>query len=90
LGEPTAYHDKRPRDVFGDLRQEFEGMVINETLWKVVDEVELGGKTYWDSYISLACGIEKNLERFNDPVHRKFVLEQTRKMKLWSEVLEKL
>jgi hypothetical protein len=39
LGKPLVYHNKRPRNVFKDLRNELEGMVINETLWRIVEPV---------------------------------------------------
>ena len=90
LGEPTVYHDKRPRDTFKDLRMELEGMVINETLWKMVDEIELDGKTYWDSYNSLTQNLEKTVAKLRTPMHQKFMLVQIEKMKLWLKIIDRI
>lgn len=90
LGEPIVYHDKRPRDVFKDLKKELEGMIINEALWKMLDEVELDGKTYWDSYYSLAHDLEKKVEKLQNSMRQKFMLAQIKKMKLWLKIIDRI
>ena len=91
LGNPLADHRKRPRDTFKDLRKEFEGMVINEKLWKLVDEIELEGSTYWDAYDSLTQELEKRISQaFPEPLYQKFLKVQLRKMKLWLRIIDKL
>lgn len=90
LGAPLVYHNKRPRDIFKDLKKELEGIIINETLWKIVDGLELEGKTYWDSYYSLVNGLEENTTSFQNLVHQKFMSIQVEKMKLWLEIIDKL
>jgi len=90
LGKPLVYHDKRPRSTFKDLKAEFEGIVMNEVLWKIVDSLELNGKDYFECYLELANGIEKNIERFSEKVHRDFISLQVEKMKLWLEVVDKI
>jgi len=90
LGKPLVYHDKRPRSTFKDLKAELEGMIINETLWKIVDSIELNGKDYFECYLELANGIERNLEKFTEKAHRDFISLQIEKMKLWLEVVDKI
>lgn len=88
LGRPLVYHDKRPRNVFKDLRSELEGMAINETLWRIVDEIELNGKDYYECYSELSDGIEKHLYRFDEKLHRNFIKLQVEKIKLWLDVVD--
>jgi len=65
-------------------------MVINEILWKIVDSLELNSKDYFECYLELADGIEKNVEKFIDKVHRDLISLQIEKMKLWLEVVDKI
>jgi hypothetical protein len=90
LGAPLAYHSKQPRDVFRDAKKEMEGVIINETLWRMVDHIDLEGKNYWDCYASLVGGLEKNLNLFEEMPHRKFIRLQIEKMRLWLDLLDKL
>lgn len=90
LGEPLVYHDRRQRNIFMDLRKEFDGMVINEKLWSIVDELELDGNNYWDCYNSLIDGLGKRLSDFNDARHQKFLNLQLQKMNLWLELMDRL
>jgi hypothetical protein len=90
LGKPLVYHDKRPRSTFIDLKAELEGMIINEVLWEIVDSLEINGKDYFECYLELANGIEKNIKKFNEKVHRDFISLQVEKMKLWLELIDKI
>jgi len=90
LGKPLVYHDKRPRNVFNDLKKELDGMIINETLWKIIDSLIIEGKTYWDAYNSLIQGINKNLLKLKDNAHQKFLAFQTKKMSLWLRIIDKI
>lgn len=90
LGRPLVLHNKRPRNTFKDLRAELEGMVINEALWRIVDALELDGKTYFDAYNSLTAELEKSLKKFDAPNHRKFMGFQIEKMKLWLDGIDRL
>jgi hypothetical protein len=90
LGKPLVYHDKRPRSTFRDLKAELEGMIMNEVFWKIVDSLELSGKDYFECYLELADGIERNIEKFSEKIHRDFISLQIEKMKLWLEVVDKI
>lgn len=91
LGAPLVNHDKRPRDTFGDLEKELRGMTINETLWKLVDEAQIEGKTYFEAYSSLINELETRIPRtFEMHDHRKFLKFQTERMKLWLDIVDKL
>lgn len=90
LGSPLVYHDKRPRNVFKDLKSELEGIAINERLWRIVDGIELNGGDYYECYLELIDSLEKHLNKFTESLHRDFIKLQVKKMKLWLEVIEKI
>jgi hypothetical protein len=90
IGSPAARHMKRPRSTWKDLRAELEGMIINEILWKIVDQVDIYSKNYADAYLELADGIEKRIGEFRDDNHRKFIETQVSKMRIWVEALDKI
>ncbi|MHA1583356.1 MAG: hypothetical protein ACTSYM_12790 [Candidatus Baldrarchaeia archaeon] len=90
IGKPMVYHHKRARDTFKDLKLELEGMAINEILWRIVDEIEISGKDYYECYSELVDGISKKLERFNEKRHKDFIKLQLRKMRLWLDVIDRI
>jgi len=91
LGAPMVNHRKRPRDTFRDLRKELEGMIINEKLWTLADEVEIEGSTYWDAYYSLIRELEKKIPKaFSEPRYRRFLKVQLQKMRFWLKITEDL
>jgi hypothetical protein len=90
LGEPLIYHDKRPRNIFKDLLMELNGMEINEFLWKMVDGLELDGKTYWEAYDSLTKGLEEQTDEIQNSFHRKFLQIQIERMGRWLEITDKI
>jgi hypothetical protein len=63
---------------------------MNEILWKIVDEIELDGKSYWECYRALAVRLNEKIDRFEHPLHWKFMRMQTRKMESWLEIIDKL
>jgi hypothetical protein len=89
LGKPFLYHNKRPRNIFKDLREELDGMELNEVLWKMVDSLELEGRTYQDSYNSLTENMKNHIADL-DPKFKKFVVKQIEKMILWLKIIDKL
>lgn len=90
IGMPSVYHNKRPRNVFKDLRKELEGMAINEYLWRIVDEIEIKGKTYYDCYASLVDCLEDSLPRVKAGRHERFLRMQLEKMRLWLQIMNRL
>ncbi|MEM0043907.1 MAG: hypothetical protein QXJ51_01855 [Sulfolobales archaeon] len=90
IGKPALKHEKRPRSVWKDLRAELEGMIINEILWRIVDEAPISSRNYHDAYRDLAEHLEKNLNRFNEEIHFKFMKTQVDKMHLWIEIIDRI
>jgi len=90
LGAPLVYHDKRSRSTYKDLKAELEGMIINETLWKIVDSTELNCDDYHSCYEELANSIQRSLPTFSEKTHADFMKHQVDKMRLWLEVVDKL
>jgi hypothetical protein len=90
LGAPILRHEKRPREVFKDLRAECEGIAINEVLWRVVDSIDLQCRDYFGCYQEMADGLEKKLPLFHSKLHMEFLKLQVRKMRLWLKVIDRL
>jgi len=90
MGAPTVVHEKRPRDIFRDLRAELEGLAINEILWRTVDTLEIDGNDYWTAYRSLVCGLERAAKALGRSDWRRFLRLQTQKMHEWLRVIDKI
>jgi len=90
LGVPIVFHDKRPRNIWKDLKAELDGMIINENLWRIIDALELNGKDYYETYSEIAEGLTKSLDTFQFKNHRDFMRLQIDKMKLWLKVIDSL
>ncbi|MBS7606486.1 hypothetical protein KEJ14_01400 [Candidatus Bathyarchaeota archaeon] len=91
LGKPLGFHDKRPRNIFKDLKKEASGLDMNELIWKICDEAIFSAKTYPDCYLELANHIEKEVEKwFKEPMQIKFWRIQVEKMRLWVEAADKI
>jgi hypothetical protein len=90
LGRPVVFHDKRPRNVFNDMRVEFEGMVINESLWRMVDSIQLEGDGYFQCYSELIDALESNMDKIRFKPHRNFLKFQAGRMKLWLKAIDGL
>lgn len=87
LGQPVGFHNKRPRNTFKDLKKELDGMIINEWLWRAVDN-DLSGSTYASAYLSLTDILESKLRGLSDENFRRFLKIQIDKMRLWVELVE--
>jgi hypothetical protein len=87
LGRPVGVHNKRPRSVFKDLKKEMDGMVMNETVWKMI-EGDIRGKSYSDAYLSLTDLLASGAEKLVDENHKRFLKLQAEKMRLWVEALD--
>jgi len=86
-GLPLCVHEKYPRDVFRDIKAEMEGLIINEVLWKVVDEIELTESGYLNSYAELAVKLLERKDRFHLPDYIDYMV---RKMNRWTKLIEKI
>ena len=89
LGRPVGVHDKRPRSIFKDLKKEMDGMIMNEAVWKIVDD-DISGSSYSDTYLSLTDLLEKGAKKLADKTYQKFLELQAEKMRLWVEVVNNL
>lgn len=86
-GYPLCVHDKSPRDIFRDVRAEMEGLIINEVLWKVVDEIELTEGDYLNCYRELATKLGAQSKRFHKPDYIEYM---SNKMVRWTKLIEKI
>jgi hypothetical protein len=89
LGKPAGNHDKRPRSVFKDLKKEIDGMIMNESVWEMVD-ADITGGSYSDAYLSVADLLSRGVKKFTDESQRRFMELQVEKMRLWVETVDSL
>ena len=91
IGDPLGSHIKRSRNAFNDLRKELGGIIINEKLWRIVDEAELSSKSFADCYLELSDYLDDNLnEQIKEPTYIKFMRLQTEKMRTWIKTIDRL
>ncbi len=91
IGAPLGSHIKRSRNAFNDLRKELGGIVINESLWRIVDEAELSSKSFTDCYLELSEHLSESLSKqIKEPLYVRFMRLQTQKMRTWIKVIDKL
>lgn len=88
IGKPLVFHNKRPRNTFNDLKKELNGMILNEWIWKAIDD-DISGKSYSDAYLSLADLLELKIKELNDDFVN-FMKMQIRNMRLWVEIIDKI
>jgi hypothetical protein len=80
-GQPICIHRKEPRKIFEDIRWELDGMILNETLWKEVDNITLTGSTYKECYQELA-------EKLNNRKVPDVIKANSKNMKEWIKIIE--
>ncbi len=85
FGQPICTHDKRPRDVFRDIKLEIESIKLNEKLWLILDQIELSGDSYSSCYENLSNGLLKYKNEFHLP---DFINYLAGKMKEWIQIVE--
>ena len=74
-----------------DLKKEIEGMIINERLWRVVNELSINGNNYTDAYLSLTENLQRHLSKIAlNAYHEKFMKIQLTNMRKWTEITDKL
>jgi len=88
FGAPLVEHRKKPRDIFRDLANELDGLIINEKLWKVLDDIKLESRDYLEGYRELAVNLRDKSAEFG--YYRKFIEYLARHMMKWSELWEHL
>jgi hypothetical protein len=89
LGKPAGTHNKRPRNIFKDLSKEMDGMIMNESVWEMVD-TDITGGSYSDAYISITDLLARGSKKFSDERQRRFMELQVEKMRLWVETVDSL
>jgi len=91
IGGPLGSHMKRSRNAFNDLRKELGGIIINEKLWRIVDEAELSSRSFADCYLELSEHLSKSIgKQIKEPMYVKFMKLQAQKMRIWTKAIDKL
>ncbi|MDY6765005.1 MAG: alpha-1 4-glucan-protein synthase, partial [Halobacteria archaeon] len=66
-GYPLCRHNKASRPTFDDLNNEVPGLELNEHLWRIVDDVGQGAKSYADVFDAIATTLsEGNWSEYNN------------------------
>ncbi len=78
FGSPFCIHNKEPRDVFRDIKSEVEAIKLNETMYQVLDKIEVSGDSYASCYLSIADGLLKYKTDFHTPEYISFLVERMR------------
>lgn len=86
-GPPYCFHDKYPRNVYPQIRQELQGIEINDILWKILDEMDLRGNTYLDCYDDLITQLYQKQSKF--PYPNYFAVTAYR-MREWIKLIRKM
>jgi hypothetical protein len=68
--------------------KEANGLALNEELWRVVDSFVLEGRSYWDSYSSLAAQLGRWAKKRKSVFERDFMETQVSKMELWLRLVD--
>jgi hypothetical protein len=91
VGQPLVEHRKVPRDVWINVRQEFIGMLVSQSLLEVVEGLEVDCKDYFEGYRQVVEGLRKSRE--NITKDREILAYFDRlflSMERWLEVIDKL
>jgi len=78
-GYPIIWHAKAS-DVFANLKKEASGMKINETFWKMIDQIKLTGKNFQECYGEIALKLSVEGDYWN---------KLKKAMRLWAELFKK-
>lgn len=94
VGTPVADHNRTPHNLMQDLYHELAGMVLIEELVPWLQELQLSGSTYVETYASLADALEGQAASFSgfvwDQGGRDFLTETASCMREWLRVIASL
>lgn len=76
-GHPPVLHTKAS-DVWANLRKEYPGMEVNESFWRIIDNIKLEGESITDCYLQIAEGLPKK---------DKYFKKLSEAMKIWIKLL---
>lgn len=94
VGRPVVSHKRNRHNLFKDLQQELWGMILTESLVRMMERIELEGNTYLETYRDLSWKLEKAFDSEEDVVRntavRAYFLKITRAMRIWADVCASL
>ena len=95
LGEPCVIHKKAKRSSFKDLRAEMDGMVVNESLARMLAEIPLDridNSSYNQAYRSITENLQKmtTSDVSMEPWMKDYLGYVFKMMDTWSDICEKL
>jgi hypothetical protein len=89
IGCPLTFHRRNPHDLIKDLQSELWGMIINEYLIPIIENMELTGKTYAEAYLDLAQQL-RYCDIYDDEQVKRYFDRLTDAMEIWVETCERL
>ncbi|MBA3652800.1 MAG: hypothetical protein H0W70_01250 [Actinobacteria bacterium] len=94
VGSPVVDHRRTPHNLFKDLHEELAGVILLEDLVPWLQDVELAGDTYADTYADLAERLLESAASFSgmvwDQGGREFLSETALCMQTWLGALRQL
>jgi len=88
FGHPLVEHRRNTHNYIHDLKTEFNGMVLNERMWKAIMLMRIESKSYKDGFLEIASHLPELFE--NNRWFWGFFNKMKDSMKLWIELIEKL
>jgi hypothetical protein len=89
IGNPLTHHRRNKHDLLKDLQSELWGMLINEKLVPIIENIDISGSNYSDAYIDLAQQLS-NYDIYEDVQVKKYFKKIIDAMKIWVETCERL
>ncbi len=91
LGGPVADHKRTPHNLFKDLYHELAGIVVIEDLLPWLQQKQLAGSNYAETYANLADAMEQQADKFSGFIWGQggsaFLKETAACMRLWLRTL---
>jgi len=87
-GKPLSDHRRNVHNLFRDLMCEMWGMILTDYLANFIENCEISGKSYSDSYLELADELAKQTSNHENPDVRKYFKRLSGAMYSWVEICQ--
>lgn len=90
VGVPLVEHRREPRDTFIDFTKEFWGIIISQRLFKIIEDIHIESKTYFEAYDELIYNLKKVKLCPESSFITKYFNKLLKNMSRWLHIIEKL
>ena len=88
FGCPIVEHRRNTHNYAKDLRVEFNGIVLNDRMWRSIMDMPIESKTYKDGFLEIAYNLPKLFE--DNRWFWGFFNKMKDSMELWVELIERI